>query len=174
MGGHEDRPKAEVHDGAGIESLQQFAQPAFPSRDQTFLDHRGRALDDAVGHRDREQRDGRGDREDRGDAVAQVATVEDHVDRAVLEQELAALESLGQRLTHGLLDDAGPGEPDQRARFGDVEVAEHREATLLYIEDNAVNRLVVEELVGLGAPDELRLCLGERLEQAVAGGKIFF
>ena len=63
-----------------------------------------------------------------GDAVAQVAAVDDQVDRAVLEQELAALEAFGQRLAHGLLDDARAGEADQRARLGDVEVAEHRQA----------------------------------------------
>ena len=53
-------------------------------------------------------------REHRRDAFAQVATVHDHVDRAVLEQELAALEALGQCLAHGLLDDARAGESNQR------------------------------------------------------------
>ena len=64
----------------------------------------------------------------RADAVAHVAPVDDHVERAVLEQELAALEAFRQGLAHGLLDDARPGEADQRLRLGDVEVAEHREA----------------------------------------------
>ena len=64
----------------------------------------------------------------RCDALAHVAPIDDHVQRAVLEQELAALEALGQRLAHGLLDDARTGEADERARLGQVEVAEHREA----------------------------------------------
>ena len=62
------------------------------------------------------------------DAVAHVAAVDDHVDRAVLEQELAALEALRQRLAHGLLDHARAGEADQRARLGEVQVPEQREA----------------------------------------------
>ncbi len=43
-------------------------------------------------------------------------------------QELAALEALGQLLTNGLLDDAGPREADERLGLRDVQVAEHREA----------------------------------------------
>ena len=46
----------------------------------------------------------------------------------MLEQELAALEALGQRLAHRLLDHARTGEADQRARLGDVQIAEHRQA----------------------------------------------
>src|SRR6267378_2597783 len=37
--------------------------------------------------------------------VAQLAPVDDHVDRAFLEQELGALETLGELLAHRLLDD---------------------------------------------------------------------
>ncbi len=48
--------------------------------------------------------------------------------RTFLEQELGALEALGQRLARGLLDHARTREADQRARLGDVDVAEHREA----------------------------------------------
>src|SRR5690606_40788103 len=39
-----------------------------------------------------------------GNAVAQLAAVADLVDGTVLEQELAALEALGQGFTDGLLD----------------------------------------------------------------------
>ena len=49
------------------------------------------------------------------------------IERAVIEQEFAALKAFGQRLAHGLLDDARTRETDERARLGDVEVAEHRE-----------------------------------------------
>ena len=51
-----------------------------------------------------------------------------HVEHAVLEQELGALEALRQRLADGLLDHPRSGEADQRAGLGDVDVAEHREA----------------------------------------------
>ena len=62
------------------------------------------------------------------DALAHVAAVDDHVQPAVLEQKLAALEALGQRLAHGLLNHARTGKADQRARLGDIQVAEHRQA----------------------------------------------
>ena len=39
-----------------------------------------------------------------------------------------ALEAFGQLLPDGLLDDARAGEADERARLGDVQVAQHREA----------------------------------------------
>src|SRR5687767_13023274 len=42
--------------------------------------------------------------EQRGDLVAHLAAIDDEVERAVLEQELAALEAFGQRLAYGLLD----------------------------------------------------------------------
>ena len=60
------------------------------------------------------------------DALAHVAPVHDHVENAVLEQKLAALKTLGQRLAHRLLDDARTGEADERARLGEVQVPEHR------------------------------------------------
>jgi hypothetical protein len=46
----------------------------------------------------------------------------------VFEEELGALEAFGELLADGLFDDAGAGEADERAGFGDVEVAEHGEA----------------------------------------------
>src|SRR5690554_5004162 len=54
-------------------------------------------------------------REQRRDLIARLPPVDDHVDRALLEQELGALETFGQRLAGGLLDHARPGEADQRA-----------------------------------------------------------
>src|SRR5690606_13069537 len=48
------------------------------------------------------------------DGVAHLAPVHDHVEGAVLEEELAALETLRQGFAHRLLDDARPGEADQR------------------------------------------------------------
>src|SRR5690606_40777026 len=62
-----------------------------------------------------------------GNAVAQLAAVADLVDGTVLEQELAALEALGQGFTDGLLDHPRAGEADQRLRLGDVDVAQHRQ-----------------------------------------------
>ena len=58
----------------------------------------------------------------------QLAPIDDQVEHAALEQELAALEAVGQLLADGLLDHARAGEADQRLRLGDVQVAEHREA----------------------------------------------
>ena len=49
----------------------------------------------------------------------------DHVDHAVLEQIFGALESVGQALADGLLDHARAGEADQRARLGDLHIAQH-------------------------------------------------
>jgi hypothetical protein len=46
----------------------------------------------------------------------------------VLEEELGALETFGELLTDGLLDDAGASETNQRLRLGDVEVTQHGEA----------------------------------------------
>src|SRR5262249_32051997 len=51
----------------------------------------------------------------------------DSIEHAVFEQELAALEALGQFLPDGLLDDARPGKPNQRSRFGDIQIPQHGE-----------------------------------------------
>ncbi len=56
---------------------------------------------------------------------AQVVAVHDHVDHAVREQVLGALEAFGQLLADGLLDDARAGEADERPGLGDVHVAQH-------------------------------------------------
>src|SRR5918995_5294985 len=57
--------------------------------------------------------------------VAQLTAVDDHVDRALLQQELGALKAFGQLLPHGLLDDARSGEADQGLGLGNHRVAEH-------------------------------------------------
>ena len=59
--------------------------------------------------------------------IFQFAAGDDGVEHAVFEQELGALEALGELLADGLLDDAGAGEADEGAGFGDVEIAEHGE-----------------------------------------------
>jgi hypothetical protein len=59
----------------------------------------------------------------RGQFVTQLAPVDDHVDGALLEQEFGALKAFRQRLAHGLLDHARAGEADQRARFGNDDIA---------------------------------------------------
>ena len=51
--------------------------------------------------------------------------MDDHVDHAVRQQVLGALEAVRQLLADGLLDDARAGEADQRAGLCDVDVAEH-------------------------------------------------
>ena len=45
----------------------------------------------------------------------------------MLQQEFRPLKSVRQLLPDGLLDHARPGKSDQRARLGDVQVAQHRE-----------------------------------------------
>jgi hypothetical protein len=44
----------------------------------------------------------------------------------MFKKKFAALESLGQFLPDSLLDDARPGESDERARLGYVQVSKHR------------------------------------------------
>src|SRR2546427_3612985 len=68
------------------------------------------------------------ERENAAEGLLEITPLDDHVELAVREQELRALESLGQRLTDRLRNDPWSGEPDQRARLGQDDVAEHREA----------------------------------------------
>src|ERR1700679_3057281 len=49
----------------------------------------------------------------------------DGVEESGLEQKFGGLKTFGEFLADGLLDDARTGETDERARFGNVEVAEH-------------------------------------------------
>ena len=60
-----------------------------------------------------------------GDGRAQIVAMHHHVDHAVGEQVLGLLKAFRQLFADGLLDDARAGETDQRARLGDLHVAEH-------------------------------------------------
>src|SRR5712692_993932 len=62
------------------------------------------------------------------DVRLHLAPLHHRVQEAVLEQEFAVLESGRQLLADGLLDHPRPGESDQRARLGDIQVPQHREA----------------------------------------------
>ncbi len=66
--------------------------------------------------------------EDARNLALHVEAAHDAVDHPVREQELAALEPLGQLLADGALDDARPCEPDERAGLGEVHVAQEGEA----------------------------------------------
>ena len=46
----------------------------------------------------------------------------------MLQQKFRTLKAFRQLLADGLLDDARSGKADQRAGFGDVEIAQHGEA----------------------------------------------
>ena len=63
-----------------------------------------------------------------GQARPQLGTMHDHVDGAMLKEELATLEAFRKLLADGLLDHARTGEADQRLGFADDHVAEHRQA----------------------------------------------
>ena len=54
--------------------------------------------------------------------------MDDRVEKALFHQELTALETLRQFLADGLLDHARAGKANQRAGFGNVEVAQHGKA----------------------------------------------
>src|SRR6266508_4334574 len=57
-----------------------------------------------------------------------VASIDDEIEHAALDEEFTALESLGELLPDRLFDDAWARESNQGLRFADVEIAEHREA----------------------------------------------
>src|SRR5512143_1213384 len=59
---------------------------------------------------------------------AHVLARNDHVDHAVFEEELRALEPRRKLLLDCLFDNPGAGETDEALRFRDDNVAEHREA----------------------------------------------
>ena len=75
--------------------------------------------------------------QDIAQTLTQLATGDDHVDRAVIQQELAALEAFRQLLTHGLLDHPRAGKTDQRTRLGNDHVAKHGQAG----RDTAIHRV---------------------------------
>src|SRR5581483_5088368 len=62
-----------------------------------------------------------------GEPVTHLASIDDHVDRAVLEQKLCALKPLRKGLLDCLLDHPRAGESDQCAGFGDHDIADHGE-----------------------------------------------
>src|SRR5271165_1595809 len=61
------------------------------------------------------------------DVVLEIAAMHHGVKHAVLEEKFAALEAFGQLLADGLFDHTRPREADERARFGDVQIAQHGE-----------------------------------------------
>jgi len=60
-----------------------------------------------------------------GQRGLELLALDDVVEEAVLHDELGGLEALGQVSADGLAHHARPGEADQRARLGDVQVAQH-------------------------------------------------
>src|SRR4029453_10190618 len=56
--------------------------------------------------------------------VFELAAIDDHVDRPLVNQEFRALETLGELFADRLLDDARTREADQRSRLGDHEVGD--------------------------------------------------
>ena len=63
-----------------------------------------------------------------GDLLPHLTSVNNHVDGAVVQKEFTALESFGELLPHGLLDDARAGKSDQGVGLANVDVSKHREA----------------------------------------------
>src|SRR6476469_4752105 len=62
------------------------------------------------------------------DHVLQLTAIDDYVEHAAFQEELAALKALRERLPDGLLDYPGAGKADERLRLRDVEVPQHRKA----------------------------------------------
>src|SRR6266404_4820398 len=62
------------------------------------------------------------------DISLQVLAMNDGVEEPVLQKKLGRLKAFGKLLTHGLFDDTRAGKTDQRARLGNVDVAQHRVA----------------------------------------------
>ena len=56
-----------------------------------------------------------------------VFPVDDGVNHTVLDKKFAALEAVGEFLTDRLLNYTWPGKPDEGARLGNIEIAEHGE-----------------------------------------------
>src|SRR5487761_285453 len=65
--------------------------------------------------------------EQRGEFVAHLATVHDHVHGPVFQQKLAALETFRQGFAYRLLDNPGTCEPDECLGFGHVHIPQHRQ-----------------------------------------------
>src|SRR4051794_1937811 len=60
-----------------------------------------------------------------GDVRFHFFAMDDRVEHAVLEEEFAALESGWEFLADGLFDHPRTGKANERAGFGDVEIAKH-------------------------------------------------
>src|SRR5258705_3086535 len=60
--------------------------------------------------------------------VADLTTIDNGVNHAVFEQKLGLLKILRQLLSYGLFDHAWAGKTDQRFRFRDDNVSQHRKA----------------------------------------------
>src|SRR5690554_5206362 len=58
------------------------------------------------------------------DASAELKPWDDRVEHAVFQQKLRSLKAFGEFLPDGLLDDARPRKSDERARLGEVHIAE--------------------------------------------------
>ena len=63
-----------------------------------------------------------------GQLAAHLASIDHHVDGALIEQELGPLKALGQFFTYGLLDDPWTGKTDQRLGLGNDHVTHEGEA----------------------------------------------
>src|SRR5690349_502943 len=60
--------------------------------------------------------------------VSKILSFHNRVEHPVVEQKLGALKTFRQFLSDGLFYDSWTRKSDLRSRFGDVQIAEHREA----------------------------------------------
>ncbi len=60
--------------------------------------------------------------------VLQLAPIDDRIEHAMFEQKLRPLKTLRQLLPDRLLNDAGPGEGDERPRLGNIQITQHAKA----------------------------------------------
>ena len=67
-------------------------------------------------------------RDEGAQSVFQLSTLHNHIDHAMLQQKFRPLKLIRQLLLDRLLDYAGAGKTDQRFRFGQDHIAQHRNA----------------------------------------------
>src|SRR5690606_14914011 len=67
-------------------------------------------------------------RQQMGDALTHLMTMQNHINRTMFQQKFAALETFRQFLAHGLLDNPRARETNQSVRFSNIEVTQHSEA----------------------------------------------
>ena len=60
--------------------------------------------------------------------VTQLASIDNHVDGAMIEQKFTALESFRKLLSDCLLNDPRTGKADQRLGLRNIDIPKHREA----------------------------------------------